>query len=103
MIERENKAFQLEEAEYTGKIGSKHSEVSDKIYQTLCQMEVSTTKCFMIPKDMVEKESQARSVVQHQRDTIRKNYPAKKDLSTKTQAIKDATGKYIGLRVWRIA
>lgn len=104
MLERENNAFQFEEVEYNGpRSNGPKNEINQKIYQTLTQMEVSKTKCFYIPKDMIDKENNARQAVAYQRDAVRKNYPSKKDISVSTQAVKDAEGNYKGLRVWRIA
>ena len=104
MLERENSAFEFEEVEYQGpRSQGPKNEINQKIYQTLTKMEVSKTKCFFIPKDMIEKEHNARQTVGYQRDLVRKNYVAKKDLSVSTQAVKDADGNYKGLRVWRIA
>lgn len=71
------------------------------LYKAMMQMEVSRTDALFIPEKEVPQKGTATALVSATAKKLRE-LPGATQVAFKSKSVFDESGKYLGLRVWRI-
>ena len=91
--------FKIETGHSLESDGGKHSNTRKQLIATMSEMPVHPQKSIFISEKIIQSAGSASGVVKLCKDELRKT---NKDIEFTVRTIKDAEGKYVGLRIWRI-